>query len=48
MSYSSAMPIILSITTLVAVLLIGLWQLKRVRHSQAKRDEHPGGVAGPD
>jgi len=48
MLYESALPIVLSIATLAAVVLIGVWQLKRVRHSQAKRGEHPGGAAGPD
>ena len=37
----------LSIVTLIAVLAIGIAQLVRVRKSQRKRGEHPGGMAGP-
>lgn len=37
----------LSIGTLVAVLAIGITQFIRVRKSQEKRGEHPGGIAGP-
>lgn len=43
-----SLPIILSFVTLVIVLGLGVWQLMRVRNSQAKRGEHPGGVAGPE
>ncbi len=38
----------LSLFTLVAVLAIGLYQWRRARQSQAKRGEHPGGIAGPE
>lgn len=41
-------PIILSFVTLFIVLGLAFWQLKRVRASQAKRNEHPGGIAGPE
>jgi cytochrome oxidase assembly protein ShyY1 len=43
-----SIPWLLSFVTLVIVLGIGFWQLKRVRGSQAKRGEHPGGIAGPE
>ena len=37
----------LSLFTLIVVLAIGFYQLKRVRNSQARRGETPGGIAGP-
>lgn len=37
----------LSVLTLVIVVGLGLFQLMRVRNSQAKRGEAPGGIAGP-
>ena len=37
----------LSLITLIVVLALGFFQLKRVRASQAKRGETPGGIAGP-
>ena len=37
----------LSLITLIVVLALGFIQLKRVRSSQAKRGEKPGGIAGP-
>ena len=43
-----SIPAILSIVTLGAVVIIGVVQLMRVRRSQAKRGEHPGGIAGPE
>ena len=43
-----SLPVVLSFVTLIAVLGIGVWQFKRVRTSQAKRGEHPGGIAGPE
>ncbi len=43
-----SLPVVLSFVTLLIVLGIGIYQLKRVRGSQAKRGEHPGGVAGPE
>jgi uncharacterized protein (UPF0333 family) len=43
-----SLPVILSFVTLVIVLGIGIYQFMRVRKSQAKRGEHPGGVAGPE
>lgn len=39
---------VLSIVTLVLVLAYGVFQLVRVRRSQARRGEHPGGIAGPE
>ncbi len=48
MDHQISLPVILSFVTLIIVLGIGIWQLKRVRNSQAKRNEHPGGVAGPE
>ncbi len=48
MDHQISLPVILSFVTLIIVLGIGIWQLKRVRHSQEKRGEHPGGVAGPE
>ena len=41
-------PWLLSFVTLVIVVGVGVWQLKRVRGSQDKRGEHPGGIAGPE
>ena len=38
----------LSIVTLVIVVAFGIYQLMKVRRSQAKRGEHPGGIAGPE
>ena len=38
----------LSIVTLVIVLALGIVQVMKVRRSQAKRGEHPGGIAGPE
>lgn len=40
--------IVLSLFTLVVVLGIGAFQFRRVRQSQEKRGEHPGGIAGPE
>lgn len=37
----------LSLATLVIVLVVAFFQLKRVRQSQEKRGETPGGIAGP-
>lgn len=37
----------LSIVTLLIVVALGIFQLLRVRKSQAKRGEKPGGIAGP-
>ena len=37
----------LSLITLVLVLVFAVYQLKRVRSSQARRGETPGGIAGP-
>lgn len=48
MEHNISLPVILSIVTLLAVLVIGLYQWKRVRGSQAKHGEHPGGIAGPE
>ena len=38
----------LSITTLVIVVAYAVYHLMKVRKSQAKRGEHPGGIAGPE
>ena len=43
-----SLPVILSFVTLLIVLAIGGYMLLRARRSQAKRGEHPGGVAGPE
>ncbi len=43
-----SLPVILSFVTLCIVLAIGIYQFMRVRKSQAKRGEHPGGIAGPE
>ncbi len=48
MDHQISLPVILSFVTLIIVLGVGFWQLKRVRASQAKRGEHPGGIAGPE
>jgi hypothetical protein len=48
MDHQFSLPVILSFVTLVIVLGIGVYQFMRVRKSQAKRGEHPGGVAGPE
>ena len=42
-----SLPVWLSFVTLLIVLGVGVYQLKRVRGSQAKRGETPGGIAGP-
>ncbi len=42
-----SLPVWLSIVTLVIVLVVAGYQLKRVRRSQANRGETPGGIAGP-
>ncbi|MBC7800459.1 MAG: hypothetical protein H7Z10_07545 [Gemmatimonadaceae bacterium] len=43
-----SIPAILSLVTLGGVLVIAVIQFRRVRKSQEKRGEHPGGVAGPE
>ncbi len=48
MDHNFSLPIVLSIVTLVIVLVVAFVQLKKVRTSQAKRGETPGGIAGPD
>ena len=48
MDHQISLPVILSFVTLIIVLGVGFWQLKRVRASQAKRNERPGGIAGPE
>lgn len=48
MDFQISLPVILSFVTLFIVIGVAFWQLKRVRASQAKRGEHPGGVAGPE
>jgi hypothetical protein len=44
---NSVLILVLALATLGIVLFLGLHQLGRIRHSQAKRGERPGGVAGP-
>ncbi len=44
---NSLLIIVLAVGTLVVVLFVGSIQLKRIRNSQHKRGEHPGGIAGP-
>ncbi|GAC1337132.1 MAG: hypothetical protein NVSMB18_01460 [Acetobacteraceae bacterium] len=44
---NSSLIITLALATLVIVLVIGIFQFRRVRNSQAKRGETPGGIAGP-
>lgn len=48
MDHQISLPVILSFVTLAAVLVIGVYQFMKVRKSQAKRGEHPGGIAGPE
>jgi len=48
LDHQISLPVILSFVTLLIVLGLAIWQLRRVRKSQAKRGEHPGGVAGPE
>jgi hypothetical protein len=48
MDHQFSLPVILSFVTLAAVLVIGVYQFMKVRKSQAKRGEHPGGIAGPE
>lgn len=45
---SFSLPVVLSFVTLIAVVGIGIYQLKRNRGSQEKRGERPGGIAGPE
>lgn len=44
---NSVLIIVLAVATLAIVLIIGFVQFGRNRHSQAKRGEKPGGIAGP-
>ena len=48
MEHNISLPVILSFVTLLIVVGVAIFQLKRVRHSQAKRNEHPGGISGPE
>ncbi len=48
MNFEISLPFVLFAVTLLIVLGLAVFQLMRVRRSQAKRDEHPGGLAGPD
>ena len=48
MDHAFSLPVILSFVTLLIVVGLAVFQLMRVRRSQAKRNEHPGGVAGPE
>ena len=45
--FSSTAPIWLSLFTLIVVLGVGFFVLKRARASQTRRGETPGGMAGP-
>ncbi len=48
MDHNWPMPIILSLVTFFIIVGLAIYQLKRVRRSQEKRGEHPGGIAGPE
>jgi len=48
MDFNFSLPVVLSFVTLLIVVGVAVFQLMRVRRSQAKRNEHPGGVAGPE
>jgi hypothetical protein len=48
MDHQFSLPVILSFVTLAIVLVVAVFQFMRVRKSQAKRGEHPGGIAGPE
>lgn len=48
MENSFSLPVVLSFVTLLIVVGVGIWQLRRVRGSQEKRGERPGGIAGPE
>ena len=48
MEHNFSLPVILSFVTLLIVVAVAVFQLMRVRRSQAKRGEHPGGIAGPE
>jgi len=48
MEHQFSLPVVLSFVTLAIVLAVGVYQFIRVRKSQAKRGEHPGGIAGPE
>jgi hypothetical protein len=48
LEHNISLPVILSFVTLLIVVGVAVFQLMRVRRSQAKRNEHPGGVAGPE
>ena len=45
--FDLSLPIVLSFTTLVIVVVVAVFLLMRSRNSQAKRGETPGGIAGP-
>lgn len=42
-----SLPVVLSFVTLVIVIAVAAIMLTRVRNSQKKRHETPGGIAGP-
>ncbi len=48
MDHNWPMPIILSLVTFFIIIGLAIYQLKRVKRSQEKHGEHPGGIAGPD
>jgi len=43
-----SLPVILSFVTLLIVVGMAVFQPMRVRRSQAERNGHPGGIAGPE
>lgn len=48
MEHNFSLPVILSFVTLLIVVAVAAFQLRRVRKSQAEHNEHPGGIAGPE
>ena len=44
MEHNISLPVILSFVTLLIVVGVAVFQLKRVRGSQAKRGEHSGDI----
>ena len=44
MDHQFSLPVILSFVTLLIVVGVAVFQLKRVRRSQAKRGEHSGDI----
>lgn len=44
MDHNISLPVILSFVTLFIIVGVAIFQLKRVRSSQAKRGEHSGDI----